>query len=909
MGVLFRARDTHLDRPVAVKVLRPELATAENLERFRREAQHLSGLRYAGVLPVHDIDASHGLHFFIMDVAEGETLATSLLKGRMGPKAVVRLGRDVLATLAAAHARGIVHRDIKPANIFIVDGRAVLGDFGVARVRGVGPEESLTEPGRLIGTPEYMAPEQLVAAPATEASDIYSVGLVLYEAALGRRWPGHADPARADWTGVPAPLRRALVRSLQPAPEDRWPDVVSFRRALSFRLHPLPLAAGVAMAVLLATTRGYAPPLSEPPFVDLAIVPFSGGGGLELAKFTAANLEWSPRWTFRPLRDVRRWWDSAGPNADAIAHLRLRARWWADGAVAAGPAGPALDLHIHDSTGRTVKSMRVPGGPDVQPAWASAIADSIVASTFRSDIREFRELMGSSTSDFEAKRELVAGLDAFAADDWDEAERLFASAYARDPALLRAPFELDFLLRWRRKAPTAAQSQQFQAVGNVLPDPYGSLLTNESEPNLRRRLDRYEELDRAYPATSRVRFFLLNETFQRGPLLGIGLDSALHLLGRAMASDPYLAQVAMYDHKVWGYVHLGNRDSARAALTDRRALVERSGRPETIAALLDLTYSARFQPIVGGMKSWLAEWKFRGDPAPLVDYLRLGLTFDVPDLQLRLGRAVAGSADRSLKATGQMAQALALAELGRMRAALPHFDSAAMYLGTREARLQAAMWRVIPPALGLPAGERAEMERAADTLVRLAADSADPSAQAAWALGVAAYSGGDTAGGARAEDRLRALDGRPGVAYLAAVLRALGAGARSQHDSAVALSDTLFIDDGSGALGGPFARASLYLGRGHWQRALGRRDAADASWLFYENSHLRGWPRGVTQAGEADAVLSVMARLLRAELALERSDTAKACRLVSRVRELWSAADPGFGPLLERAGRVAGSCR
>jgi len=232
MGVVFLGHDVALDRPVAVKVLRPEAATAVAAERFLREARLLARLQHPHVIPVHQAGESAGLFYFVMDPVEGETLATRLARGPLGHSEAVAVADQLLDALESAHRLGIIHRDIKPSNIFLTDSGVRLGDFGIARGTGRGEDETLTRDPGLLGTPAYMAPEQAGDGPVTAAADLYAVGLVLYECLTGRRWPRFADPGKADWSGVPGQLRGPLSRALSLHPGERWPDTGTFRRAL-----------------------------------------------------------------------------------------------------------------------------------------------------------------------------------------------------------------------------------------------------------------------------------------------------------------------------------------------------------------------------------------------------------------------------------------------------------------------------------------------------------------------------------------------------------------------------------------------------------------------------------------------------------------------------------------------------
>ncbi len=239
MGTVFLGRDLTLRRPVAIKTLHPELASARAAEAFQREARALARVSHPNVVVVHHRGEGDGLFLFVMEYVDGETLHQRLKRGPLGSREVVRLGLDLLAGLTAVHRAGIIHRDIKPGNIFLTEDRAVLGDFGVARVpHDADPPESTFGSGA--GSPDYMAPEQWSGEDITPRTDLYQVGAVLYEAISGRRWREAEGSGRAAWSGLPRGLSRALRRALLRKEAERWNDATHFRQALG-RLEQRPV--------------------------------------------------------------------------------------------------------------------------------------------------------------------------------------------------------------------------------------------------------------------------------------------------------------------------------------------------------------------------------------------------------------------------------------------------------------------------------------------------------------------------------------------------------------------------------------------------------------------------------------------------------------------------------------------
>jgi serine/threonine protein kinase len=265
MGAVFRARDTGLDRDVAVKVLPPALARDEQHRvRFLREARALARVKHPNLVPIYSVAEEQGVYYYAMEFVEGESLRKRLaVAAPMQLEDILRVAGQALSALAAVHAAGITHRDVKSANIMLdASGRAVLMDLGLAKDQAA---EAVTTAGMILGTPEYMSPEQAEGEPATPRSDIYSFGVVLYEMATGsvpfrgrsaiailrKQVDSVPPPVSAARPDLPQEFSDAVAMALEKRPEDR--------PANASRLASLLLKAGRTPE--LETLSGSAPPV------------------------------------------------------------------------------------------------------------------------------------------------------------------------------------------------------------------------------------------------------------------------------------------------------------------------------------------------------------------------------------------------------------------------------------------------------------------------------------------------------------------------------------------------------------------------------------------------------------------------------------------------------------------------
>ena len=246
MGEVYRARDTRLDRDVAIKVLPAELSEDETYrKRLEREAKTISQLQHPNVCTLHDIGFEGATQYLVMEYLEGETLEDRLRQGPLPVDDLLRIGAEIAEAIDAAHKKGVVHRDLKPGNVMLTDGSVKVLDFGLARdflspVDAIDTQAAtvpaITLQGQLVGTMPYMAPEQLQGQPTDARTDIWAVGCILYEMTTGERPFGgdtqaslvaaimssEPEPPSRKRPSAPDGLAQVVERCLDKDPECRW---------------------------------------------------------------------------------------------------------------------------------------------------------------------------------------------------------------------------------------------------------------------------------------------------------------------------------------------------------------------------------------------------------------------------------------------------------------------------------------------------------------------------------------------------------------------------------------------------------------------------------------------------------------------------------------------------------------
>jgi TolB-like protein/Tfp pilus assembly protein PilF len=304
MGEVYRATDTKLGRDVALKVLPAEMAaSSERLERFRREARAVAALNHPHIVTIHSVEEADGVHFLTMELVEGRSLDLLIAEGALPVAKLLEIATSLADALAAAHEKGIVHRDLKPANVMVgAGGRVKVLDFGLAKVEVSGhaastsselATEMQTREGVVMGTVPYMSPEQVQGRSVDHRTDIFSLGVILYEMATGQR-PFRGDsPAelissilrdtprplgemRAD---LPEELARVIRRCLEKSAADRFPSAQEVR----YGLRGVTVEAPSIRAAAATASRPVAPADSGAARADegfwVAVLPFRYGGG------------------------------------------------------------------------------------------------------------------------------------------------------------------------------------------------------------------------------------------------------------------------------------------------------------------------------------------------------------------------------------------------------------------------------------------------------------------------------------------------------------------------------------------------------------------------------------------------------------------------------------------------------
>ena len=926
LGAVFLANDLSLKRRVAIKVLDPELASDSICRRLIREARILARLNHPNVVAIHETGQAGGLHYYVRDFLDGEPLSDRLARGRLSAAESAHLCRDLLGALGASHAAGVVHRNLRPGTIFCLEERYVLTDFEIARNVTSARELATTEPQ--LQNAGYAAPEQLAGKEATAQTDLYALGMILYQALTGRTWPSGTPLALANWAHVPRWFRVPLRGALAPLPGDRWTDAAAFRAALdaakpgqlrrrTWAYAGLAVLAAILYLAIRERTNRNGP--GAPPR-QMAVLPFESEGsssgaamGAGLSQLVQLNLDNLPGLSLTPARQVQRWWDRHDGTLIGVekgsAARDLRVQWLAHGIVEQRDDSLRVRLTVYDSTGSKTPLPEVRARASDLSALGDTLAVTLVRAIAPHLAQSYRLVGDVGAVSTGGLWEFLRGEAAFQRDALSLAERHFERALELDSTFALAAWRLANVKRWRRLPYDDDLQKLYHARDARLRPLDRGLIAALAEPSIRVRLARLDSVIALFPDDAYARLLLAEELFHRGSLVGRSLDDGVQAMADAIARDSSLAPP--YDHLVFGAIRQGRREDARSAMRQRRLVgAARSHADPDILPLAQLAYDERFVPWRARIRRSYLRWAADSAQREGIRHVfRTGVPWsDIPASQVALADFLLTSAepDSLEHASIHEGKAIGLMALGRSSQALAQLDSAAEMRPSAAARLEQAEWRVVLPALGLPISESGEWRG------RLIHFAGDPSlgARAAWALGFAAYAVGDTAEGQRWRMRLRtgAIQDQP----LERFLGALALAGRNDWGGALSLTDSLEVYFNATDSPVPFARAAFHLQRGAWLVAAGDRRGGDREWLWYEAADIEGWPQGPAQAGEIDGMLGVFARFLRGEALLHPqangSDRARGCAYLKRVVQLWGESDAGFQGLVQRADSLQQTC-
>jgi len=500
MATVYLATDLKHKRPVALKLLRPELAQSLGPERFQREIELAARLQHPHILSVYDSGETAGQLWFTMPFVEGESLRERLSRQtQLSIDDAIRITRETAQALEYAHQHGVIHRDIKPANLLLTnDGSILVADFGIARALGAAGVERLTETGLAVGTPAYMSPEQASGERTVDArSDQYSLACVLYEMLAGeppftgptaqavssRRLTGEVPPLRHVRPGVPASVEHAILRALAPVPADRFVSAREFsdelaRPGLEVGYRPFPsgarsdgrkfrrrLAAMASAAVALAALGiGFfhvwkAPPIPTDDRV-VTVLPFRVAGadpGLSylregMVDLMAAKLtgDGGPR-SVDPRTVISAWRRAGGsaqddlPEGSALALAqRLGAGRLIEGSVVGAPERLVFTASLTRVSGGRALSVSIEGPLDS----LSVLVDGLTARLLVGEAGEAEKLANLTSTSLPAVRAYLQGRAAYRNGRYNEAVQQFRSALEFDSTFALAGLGLRSAAVW-----------------------------------------------------------------------------------------------------------------------------------------------------------------------------------------------------------------------------------------------------------------------------------------------------------------------------------------------------------------------------------------------------------------------------------------------------------------------------
>jgi len=880
MGVVFAGRDPVLDRPVAIKILRPEIATGVAAERFVREGRLLAKLDHPSIIKVHQAGQADGLFYLVMDRSDGERLADRLLAGPLPVDRVVSLGAELLDAVAAIHKAGVIHRDIKPGNVLVHGDRVVLVDFGIA---SAGEGSDLTRPGLQPGTPAYMAPEQGVGAPATAASDLWSVGATLFEAAVGTRY----DPARsrAELGALPRSLAASLGRALEVDVEKRWASALEFREALigQTRSRRRRWAAGLAAVALVVVglARWYFPPTTRAPArTKIVAFPIRAAAGAtapladSITRALAARLGGYPDLELRSEGDVRSGW------------LELQ------GVLAREGEGLSLEVALRDKS----RSLGVATSRVADPSRWSELADSasdavvlaVLTDSLKRDPRVPSRVLPETPAGL---RRFLDGERAYALGRWQQALAAYGEAERIDSTCLLCSYRLVDVDRWLNRPLDSARTVRLLRGADRFPPHYRILIAADTLP-IADRIDSLDAASQRYRDFDLVWYRLGEEQFHRGPFVGRPSADAARAFRETVLIRPDFTPA--WNHLAW--ISIVERDSVAADSALRvYERLERggSGLPFVQLGLLVVANAWRFG---GGANGPITSESVLEDPRIAGNRLvaaapRMLLSLRAWDGAIWMGRRQeGGSEEKVVRVSGLIGEALGQLAAGRLDSMTAAGDRLANAASDDRIKVFGAG---LPSLVALVEGDslgRDESARLAKPLLRfLDADQA-PRRAAALLVALLAQRG-------QHEDLARAAeaalgDDERGAGYRR-LLEALDPRSPSDSIEELLAAAPHIVDEQ------PAARALATFIRARWLAGRGKREAAIRALRLVDHQELLDIPTDRPTRSEIEWALGPIGRWQEARwLERESAESGRRCRLFAETAIDWRRAE---GKYLDRA--------
>jgi hypothetical protein len=894
MGTVFLVKDVALAALQAVKVLHPELWTAESDRQFVGEAQILADLRHPHIVPVHNVDVRDGLTFYVMDYLEGETLQSHLEKhGRLAVDAARKFGRDLLDALGKAHRKGVIHRDVKPSNVFLGPDGAVLTDFGIAR-RPTSLER--TDPRILRGTAAYMAPEQFAGLEADVRTDLYSAAMVIYEAFTGVRW-AKTPAAKGDWSGIPGNIARVLRRALQLDRTDRWPDADTFRRALwrtrewryqrrTVLLTAGGLVAGAAMVMFLGSR---------------VIGFFRSGSRIQIDRLAFSGAPAANSWLGDSI---------ACSLTAALAHFpdleirgpcdppwgRLRRRTVLEGTVYSSGATVQAILGPWHGPWTVASSFNAASWHEGVDNLASVVFDSLLGGSRFLELTLPRSILPKNPI---AWKGFLDGEHNFAQAKWGEAYGAYGAAAATDSSCWMCYWRHAEVGRWLGLSQDTADVLPYRRAIDLFPEHYRRLIAAESLP-LGKRLEGFGDVARRWPEFMFGRFRYADESFHRGPLIGRARRQSIALFNDVVRNGRIDFGPA-WEHLAWAAIAESDSAQAESAIDSLRAIGPvRDPSTVQIRALIEAAFACRFFDADRCRRVLIGQLK--GAEAAGVATIDAGARwlpyFDAQAGAIELGRILAGRPQ--LARSALIAQAFGTFGLGHvdsaralLRRTAERFGDSSLDLFVDE--LDAVLAAFDPDSArlaGYPAVAASLAERAA-----LPTTPTDERIRAAWMLDVASYQLG------RPEDATVArqvLGGEPRSTTLDRLATAIQAARHHDMNTALSLSEPLTELEADGSEPDPFFRTVLHLFRAEWYQRMAETEGARRELVWYQNSDVFRYPVDRPQLAEVDWAFGPFARWKIAQLASGED----ACRASRDVARLWATGDVLYRARADSATRL-----